>query len=47
MNRNSGEQFRTLVAGAADEQDSKQITDLIAQLDRDLEATQKGAIEQG
>ena len=47
MDRNSSEQFRKLVAGATDEQDSKQITDLIAQLDRDLEATQKGAIEQG
>jgi hypothetical protein len=47
MTRNSGEQFRNLVAGATSEQDSKKITDLIAQLDRDLEETQKSAIEKG
>jgi hypothetical protein len=35
-----------LVAGSTSEQDSKQITDLIAQLDRDLEETQKVAIEE-
>ena len=45
MARDSVEQFRSLVAGATGEQDSKQITDLIAQLDRDLEETQQGAIE--
>jgi hypothetical protein len=45
MARNSGEQFRSLVAGAANEQDSKQITDLIAQLERDLEETQESATE--
>lgn len=46
MTRNSGEQFRSLVAGAASEQDSQQITDLIAQLDRDLEETEKVAAEE-
>lgn len=45
MTRNSSEQYRTLPAAAANEQDSKQITDLIAQLDRDLEETQKVATE--
>jgi len=46
MTRDSVEQFRSLVAGATGEQDSKQITDLIAQLDRDLEETQKVATEE-
>ncbi len=46
MARDSVEQFRTLVAGSTGEQDSKQITDLIAQLDRDLEETQKVAAEE-
>jgi hypothetical protein len=46
MARDSVEQFRNLVAGSTSEQDSKQITDLIAQLDRDLEETQKVAIEE-
>ena len=46
MARDSVEQLRNLVAGSTSEQDSKQITDLIAQLDRDLEETQKVAIEE-
>lgn len=45
MARNSGEQFRSLAAVAANEQDSKQITDLIAQLERDLEETRESATE--
>ena len=46
MARDSVEQLRNLVAGSTSERDSKQITDLIAQLDRDLEETQKGATEE-
>ena len=41
MARNSGEQTAELSLAAVKQQDSKQITDLIQQLDRDLEETQR------
>lgn len=45
MPRNPGEQWKDFARAAVNERDSKQITDLIEQLDRDLEETQKSAAE--
>jgi len=46
MPRNPGEQWKEFAQAAANERDSKQIADLIEQLDRDLEETQKNAREE-
>ena len=46
MVRDSGEQSRDLAAAAVEERDSQKITDLIEQLDRDLEETRRNAGKQ-
>ena len=46
MARDSGEQRIDLAAAAVEERDSQRITDLIEQLDRDLEETRKNAGKQ-
>ena len=43
MPSNSTDPHQVLTPGVVDQRDSKQITDLIEQLDRDLEETQKNS----